>query len=87
MKISWGCNRGLVPMINGVPGRVSGVRPMSSSSSIIGISRIGRLTLGASELISKKSLGPLDAPGNRSAADVRGRGEVVNRSAYRVPAS
>jgi hypothetical protein len=70
-KISLGRNRGLVPMINGVPGRVSGVRPMSSSSSVIGISRIGRLFLGASELISTKSPDPLDVPANRSAAAVR----------------
>jgi len=72
-RISWGRNRDLVPMINGVPGRVSGVRPMSSSSSVVGISRIGRLLLGASEFISTKPPDPLDAPANRSAAAVRGR--------------
>ena len=54
-RISWGRNRGLVPIINGVPGRVSGVRPMSSSSSVIGISSIGRFSLGASRSISKRN--------------------------------
>ena len=73
--ISCGRNRGLVPMTSGVPGRVSGVRPMSSSSSVIGISRIGALLLGASELISKKLPGPLDAPANRLSVAVRDRGK------------
>ena len=63
-RISWGRNRGLALMISGVPGRVSGVRPISSSSSVIGISRIGRLLLGASEPISRKPPGSLDAPAN-----------------------
>jgi len=70
-RISWGRNRGLAPMINGVPGRVSGVRPMSSSSSVIGISRIRRLPLDAPELILRKSPSPLDAPANQSAVTVR----------------
>ena len=73
-KISWGCNRGLVPMINGVPGRVSGVRPMSSSSSGIGISRIGRLLLDPFEIISTKPPDPLGAPANWSSAAVKERG-------------
>ena len=72
-RISWGRSRGLVPIINGVPGRVSGVRPMSSSSSVAGISGIDRLLLGASEFISTKLPDPLDAPANRSAAAVRER--------------
>ena len=72
-RISWGRSRGLVPIINGVPGRVSGVRPMSSSSSVAGSSRLGRLLLGASEFISTKPPDPLDAPANRSAAAVRER--------------
>ena len=89
-KISWGRNRGLVPIINGVPGWVSGVRPISSSSSVIGISRIGRLLLGASEFILTKPPDPLDAPANWSAVAVREEGKdasPISRTRFRIATS
>ena len=82
-RISWGRNRGLVPMSNGVPGRVSGVRPMSSSSSESGIVRAGGLSLDSSELILEKPPGPSDVPANQPSEAKRGR-MALSRSSARA---